>query len=853
MRESSSPRTSLPSLARGAARPLAFLATLGLVSGGIALGATATSTPFQLAYASGTSGPAGGGTNVNLVGNQFLSGATVTIGGVGVSAVVHSATLIKATSPSLTAGALYDIVVNNGGPASVLSRGWLADFADVPQSSAFHAPVETIIRDGITAGCGGGNYCPSASITRAQMAVFLLRAEHGSAYVPPPATGTVFGDVHQGDFAADWIEQLYAEGITGGCQAGTPPKYCPSSSVTRGQMSVFLLKIYHGTGYAPPAATGVFSDVPTTSPFAPWVEELSRLAVTSGCGGSLYCPNNAVTRGQMAVFLAKTFHRPDATRFLEQATWGPKDSDISGVLGQGYLPWLANQFSLPASGYPAQNLVPNNVPDSCGDGTAANPPNCRRDNYSTYPLYTTFFTNALYEPDQLRQRVAFALQKVDIVSTNTITRPSQVIPYLNIIFNNAFGSYGDILSQLTLNPAMGDFLNMDSSTKNNPNENYAREIMQLFSIGTVLLNQDGSTQNDPISGLPLPTYDQSVIDNLKLVFTGWKIPNVTVPTLAGDSGETAGDYISPMTLQSSNHSTVEKDLFVQDVPDAQPFLPDQNGNGSPTIIAAGGSGTTDLPTALDALANHPNVGPYLCRELIHSLVTSNPSPAYLERVTGFFNDNGSGVRGNLWAVVKAILLDPEARNAPSDPTYGKLKEPVLFELGVLRAFNAQSANRSLPSDGALSTCTNCTRDQGEEVFKPNTVFSYFPQGYLAPPASAGLLGPEFGIMDASTSLKRANFMNTIVFATFGVSCSATSCYQPTGTSIDLTELQELAPNSANLVDRLNRLLLHGTMSDEMRTSVVGAVEAVTPSTDTLKRARQALYLVATSSQYQVQR
>jgi uncharacterized protein (DUF1800 family) len=257
--------------------------------------------------------------------------------------------------------------------------------------------------------------------------------------------------------------------------------------------------------------------------------------------------------------------------------------------------------------------------------------------------------------------------------------------------------------------------------------------------------------------------------------------------------------------------------------------------------------------AMDALFNHPNAGPYLARELIHSLVTSNPSPAYIERVAGFFNDNGAGVRGSLWAMAKAILLDPEARNAPSDVNYGKLKEPVLYELGILRAFNAQSANRSTTSDGALSTCGNCTRDQGQEVLKPNTVFSYFPQDYNAPPASAGLLGPEFGIMDASTSLKRANFVNTIVFSSFGVSCSTTSCYTPTGTSIDLTELQLLAPSSANLVDRLNRLLMHGTMSDQMRSSVVTAVEAVSPSTDTLKRARQALYLVATSSQYQVQR
>src|SRR5262249_36611169 len=151
----------------------------------------------------------------------------------------------------------------------------------------------------------------------------------------------------------------------------------------------------------------------------------------TGCGGSLYCPSNAVTRGQMAVFLAKMFHRSEAIRFLEQATWGPKDSEVSGVLGQGYLPWMASQYSLPASLYPALPLVPDSQPAGCGDGTGANPPNCRRDNYSTYPLFTTFFTNALYQPDQLRQRVFFALHKIDVVSTNSISRPSQVSPYLN--------------------------------------------------------------------------------------------------------------------------------------------------------------------------------------------------------------------------------------------------------------------------------------------------------------------------------------------------------------------------------------------------------------------------------------
>jgi uncharacterized protein (DUF1800 family) len=834
-------RISISLFARRAARLVpAVLATFGLVSGSSASAAT-TTTSFQFAYMYGTSGPSGGGTAVNIVGNQFAPGATVTIGGQTVVASVTNSTRISATTPNLTPGALYDVIVTNPtGPPGVLTRGWFADFTDVQASSPFHAPVETIVRDGITSGCGGGNYCASSAVTRAQMAVFLLRAGHGSSYIPPPATGTVFADVMQSDFAADWIEQLYAEGVTGGCNTN-PLRYCPTFSVTRGQMAAFLLKIYHGAGYAPPAATGIFSDVPVSMPLAPWIEEMGRLYITVGCGGTSYCPNNPVTRGQMAVFLAKTFRRSEGARFLEQATWGPKDSEISALLGVGYLPWLTSQYGLTPSTYPNLPLVPDNQPGTCDVY-------CRRDNYSAFPHHTQFFRNAMYQPDQLRQRVFFALHKLDVISSNTITRPSQMAPYLNLLVSNTFGNYRTILEQITLNPAMGAFLNTSTSTQNNPNENYAREVMQLFSIGTELLNQDGSTQNDVISGLPLPSYDQSVIDNLKRVFTGWYIPQVSV-TLLGDTDDT-GDYLNPMvqhkngSMQEDRHDTTAKDLFLG-------FLPNQNGDGAPTVIPAGQTGDQDLQMALDAIFSHPNVGPYLSRELIHSLVTSNPSPAYIERVAGFFNDDGTSQRGSLWAMVKAVLLDPEARNAPSDPTYGKLKEPALYITSLLRGFNALSANRAQQSDGYVNS--PWSRDMGQDVFRPTTVFSYFPQDYHAPPASAGLFGPEFGIMDASTSLKRANFFNQMLFnGGIAVNCGTNSCNAPNGTSIDVSELQQLAGTPANLVDRLNRLMMHGTMSDEMKNSIAGAVNAV-PSTNTLLRARQALYLVATASQYQVQR
>jgi hypothetical protein len=184
----------------------------------------------------------------------------------------------------------------------------MADFLDVPHSNPFHADVVTIVRAGITAGCGGGNYCPTSSVSRAQMAVFLLRAVHGAAYQPPPATGAVFVDVSSSAFAAAWIEQLHAEGITGGCGGGN---YCPNAPVTRAQMAPMLLKTEHGAAYQPPPATGtVFLDVPSTAFAAAWIERLHAEGVTSGCGGGNYCPAAPTQRGQMATFLTRTFGLP---------------------------------------------------------------------------------------------------------------------------------------------------------------------------------------------------------------------------------------------------------------------------------------------------------------------------------------------------------------------------------------------------------------------------------------------------------------------------------------------------------------------------------------------------------------
>ena len=232
------------------------------------------------------------------------------------SVVVVSSTEITASTPGLSPGTLDDVsVMDPARPAprlplasATLAAGWMADFLDIAQTDIFHADVEKVSRHGITAGCGAGNYCRNTAVTRAQMAVFLLKAEHGSTYVPPACTG-IFGDVACPGPFADWIEQLSAEGITGGCGGGN---FCPTNPVTRQQMAAFLLKTEHGSGYLPPTCLAVFDDVDCPSLFADWIEQLYAEGITGGCSTSplLYCPGSFNTRGQMAVFLVKTFNLP---------------------------------------------------------------------------------------------------------------------------------------------------------------------------------------------------------------------------------------------------------------------------------------------------------------------------------------------------------------------------------------------------------------------------------------------------------------------------------------------------------------------------------------------------------------
>jgi uncharacterized protein (DUF1800 family) len=527
----------------------------------------------------------------------------------------------------------------------------------------------------------------------------------------------------------------------------------------------------------------------------------------------------------------------DGVRFLEQATFGPNSADLAHLRSIGIRAYLDEQFNTPSSGYPAQPLVlaDNNQGCPSDPNNAAIRGACIRDNYSLYPLRNQFYKNALTSKDQLRQRVAFALSQIMVVSGRDLEDvPSYMAPYLQVLDRNSFGNFRQLLYEMTLNPAMGRYLDMAGNNKSMPNENYAREVLQLFSVGLDQLNQDGTPKLDA-QGNRIPTYDQNTITNFARVFTGWRIPAV-----AGQQGKF--DYITPMTVGSeNNHDTGQKVLL----------------NGA--VLPAGQNSTQDLNAAIDNIFNHPNVGPYIGRELIHHLVTSNPSPAYVGRVAAAFNNNGAGVRGDMKAVITAVLLDPEARgDIKTDPNYGHLREPVLYITNLLRAFNATSDfdlsgsnSYGQTVNGTFQTYSNGTANypatMDQDLFRSPTVFNYFPADYVMP-GTADVFGPEFGILSATTTLKRANFVNTLIFN--GITPSPPD--KPTGTQLDFSNWQSQGGNPQQLVDSLNALMMHGAMSDTMRTAIVQNVSNISAS-NPLLRAQTAIYLVATSSQYQVER
>jgi uncharacterized protein (DUF1800 family) len=475
-----------------------------------------------------------------------------------------------------------------------------------------------------------------------------------------------------------------------------------------------------------------------------------------------------------------------AYRFLEQATFGPDPASIAHVQQVGFDQWLNEQLNAPVSDY--------TDPPDTGAGFS--------------PTQSEFFVHAFTGGDPLRQRAAFALSQIWVISGVKVSKDVALVPFLRILNKNAFGNYYDLMHDVTLNPAMGNYLDMVNNDKFNlttgvaPNENYARELMQLFTIGTTMLNLDGSNTTNPAT----PTYDQNTVATMARVFTGWTYPPFpgTVTVRHNPAG-----YFSPMVAIESNHDTDPKMIFGH-------------------TLSAGQSAEQDLDATLQILFNHPNVGPFVALRMIQHMVKSNPSPAYVARVAGVFNQSP---RGNMWNVVKAVLLDPEARagdSAAPGVSDGHLREPVLLMTHLLKSLGANVlADNPLTSKGT---------DMGQKLFNSPSVFNYYSPFFRV--AGGALLGPEFQLMTPSTSLLRPNFVWSA--ATNGLGSHVT---------VDISPFTALAQQPDRLLDALNTALLHGQMDTNMRSTILTALAAVK---DPKQRAQYAIFLVGSSSQYQVE-
>jgi uncharacterized protein (DUF1800 family) len=506
----------------------------------------------------------------------------------------------------------------------------------------------------------------------------------------------------------------------------------------------------------------------------------------------------------------------DASRFLEQATFGATDADIHHLSKIGYTAWMNEQFNTPPTLHEPvveQALILNNPPCAAGDVKCNAALFVQNDSDNTY-LEGSFWQQAISGSDQLRQRVKYTLTEMMVISSQDFAvgeMPRGMANYYDVLGRDAFGNFRQLLEDVTLNPMMGQYLSVMGNDKGDatrdPDENYAREVMQLFTIGLYQLNPDGTQKLDP-TGAPIPTYSNLDVMGLAKVFTGfgWNIPgdqsNTAWSNCCAYVGAGLGEDLLPMQSFPNHHSTEEKDFLGVTIPTQS--NPDPVG---------------DLKIALDTLFNHPNLPPFVCKQLIQHLVTSNPSPAYVGRVSAVFQDNGAGVRGDMEAVLSAILLDDEARNAAaasSNPQYGKVREALIRYAEWARAFTAQSRNGAYN----LGSTEDPIYGLGEMSLRSPSVFNWFAPGYVPPGTSiakAGLLAPEMGMTDVSTVVGYLNYMQSAIGAGASTGPDVFSNYS--------TEIG-LAATPDQLLDRLNLLLMAGEMDGTLRSQILSAVNSI---------------------------
>ena len=511
---------------------------------------------------------------------------------------------------------------------------------------------------------------------------------------------------------------------------------------------------------------------------------------------------NAFTDGPLAP--------AEAFRLLEQGTFGPVLQDIESVAQSGPEAWINEQMLMPAT--------------YLSDGLAQ----ANSQQWNEY--INVWWRHTIKADDQLRQRVAFALSEILVVSADSGLGDEQpaLANYYDLLLRNAFGNYRDLLEDVTLSPVMGEYLSMkgnrkpDASENIQPDENYAREVLQLFSIGQVLLNNDGTVKLDT-GGVPLPAYDQSTIENFARVFTGWHFANADHFIWPKQS-----DYISPMQPWEEYHDTDAKTLL----------------NG--TTLAPGLTARQDMNAALDNIFNHENVGPFIAKQLIQRLVTSNPSPQYVNDVAAVFNSNGAGERGSLASTIKAILMHSEARQGhlANPDTFGKLKEPLIRLTQVWRAFQPQTIPLAFNYSWAES-------ELSQAPLSSPSVFNFFRPSFSQPGEinDRGLVSPEFQILDETAIIKITNRLlaNTLWSHNFKHDT------QGQRIAIDISAEMDLEADREALLDHLDLLMLGGHMSADLRYEINLLMDARSYENAASQRVVEAIFLIATSPEAAIQR
>ena len=739
--------------------------------------------------------------NITVTGSGFESTVSLVVGGVQIPTNSVTSTTIKAT--------MYQ------GPAT--STTVVVRNPDSVYGNTLTVPVTSKSGDGGSGGSGGtggtggggGTTTKAPVISPTKVSVMLTKTQQFTASGATTWTATNGTVTSAGLYTApstmpaSGTDTVTAANSAGQSSATVTLLTNVTPTVTSVSTSPLPLGVFTttvaGTGFTAQSQAQLAGIALTTT-----YVNATTLTVT-GFAGPATMENLTVSNGTLVsapLAVPVGVQNPQvsvsaARRFLEQAAFGPTSADAANVQTTGFQAWLNQQFAMPViSNYNALA------------------------NQSQGGLPNTFLANAVTNSDQLRQRVAFALSEIFTISVTKIIWDQDMVPYEQMLINDAFTNYRKILGDVTLSAGMGEYLDMANNAKANPaagtvaNENYAREVMQLFSLGDVLLNQDGTVHTDPTTGSPLPTYLQPNVTELARVFTGWTYVNP-------NGAPNWGGYINssgPMVPYNAMHDFGSKTLL--------------NGYVAPANLAP----QQDLNAALDNIASHPNVAPFISKQLIQHLVKSNPTPAYVQRVAQAFTQSN----GDMPTVITAILLDQEARandqGGSDQATDGHLQEPALFVPGIVRAFNGQMTTANYYANNLAA--------MGQDIYNSASVFSYFSPGYTVS-GTGGLKGPEFQIDNPNAAILREN----LVAELFSQYSNPVQSYGP-GTTIDLTSFLPLAANPQALVSALDLTLTHGTMPAAMNQIIVNAVTQ-DASTGALHQVEGACYLILTSSYYNV--